>query len=298
MNRKDFGELVATLRQDLGWTQFQLAEFSTLDVAVISQIERGVKKFFEPEILFRIANALQLTTAERREFILAASGLEESQIVRQPGMGVMTDTHNVQKMLDRLVKMTGEILLPAFLCDVYGDVLAANNILLAFYRIPSTMIETADSLPGGYNTIRVNFGKDMVGRNRVLENWEQYAVNSMRTFRENSLRYRYKPYFKYLMKTFRNQAEFPFFNRFWKLVSSLEEDKAGNVDYFSYQHAEFGNLKYIASATITSTSYGELGLYYYLPCDAHTDEVFSQLKETAGSGVTRLAPWPEKPMPK
>ena len=62
MNRRDFGELIAALRQDLGWTQFQLAEYSCQDVAVISQIERGVKKHFEPELLFCLANALQLTT--------------------------------------------------------------------------------------------------------------------------------------------------------------------------------------------------------------------------------------------
>ena len=297
MNRKEFGQLLAALRQDLNWTQFQLAEFSELDNAVISQIERGVKKTFEPETLFRLANALQLTTSERREFILASTGLDESQLVRQPAMGVTTDTHNIRKMLDRLVKMTGEILVPAFLCDVYGDVLAANHIMLTFYRIPQTMFETAAGLPGGYNTVRVNFGKDMVGRTHVLDNWEQYAVNSMRTFRENSLRYRNKPYFKHLMKTFRNPAEFPFFDRFWKLVSSMEEDKDGNIDYFSYRHREFGQLNYIASSTITTTIHGELGLYYYLPCDAQTEQVFNQLKETAGVGVTRLAPWPEKKIP-
>ncbi|MEP6894795.1 MAG: helix-turn-helix transcriptional regulator [Chloroflexota bacterium] len=47
MNRKDFGLLLSTLRQDLNWTQFQLAEYANLDNAVISQIERGVKKYFE-----------------------------------------------------------------------------------------------------------------------------------------------------------------------------------------------------------------------------------------------------------
>ena len=119
----------------------------------------------------------------------------------------------------------------------------------------------------------------------------------MRAFRENSLRYRAKPYFKYLMKTFRNVAEYPFFDRFWKLVSSTEEDKETNVDYFSYRHNEFGDLKYIASSVITITSYGELFLVHYLPCDDHTYQIFNQLKMQAGAGAVRFAPWPEKPMP-
>ncbi|MFN8401328.1 MAG: helix-turn-helix transcriptional regulator [Anaerolineales bacterium] len=41
MNRKEFGILVSHLRQDLNLTQFELAENANVDVAVISQIERG-----------------------------------------------------------------------------------------------------------------------------------------------------------------------------------------------------------------------------------------------------------------
>jgi transcriptional regulator with XRE-family HTH domain len=297
MNRRDFGLLLATLRQDLGWTQFQLAEIAGLDIAVISQIERGVKKTSEPETLFHLANALQLTTTERREFILAASGLEKSQIVRQPSAGVRTDAHDAKKVLDRQVLMTGKLIQPAFLYDVYGDVIAVNNTLLALYNIPQVMFETAASTPAGFNVLRLNFGRDMVGRSHVLENWEQYGINAMRKFRESSLQYRATPYFKYLMKTFRNPVEYPYFERFWKLVSSLEDDKEANIDHFSYRHKELGYLKYVASATVAYTAYGELYLIYYLPADDQTYQVFDHLRTKAGIGVTRLAPWPEKPMP-
>ena len=61
MKRKEFGQLLATLRQDLDWTQFELAEYADVDEAIISQIERGVKKHFEPNLLYCLANALQLT---------------------------------------------------------------------------------------------------------------------------------------------------------------------------------------------------------------------------------------------
>ena len=297
MNRREFGQLLATLRQDLDWTQFQLSEYADVDNAIISQIERGVKKYFEPELMFRLANALQLTTLERREFFLAASGLDNERIARQPTLGMATNTNNIRKLLDRLVKTTGEILLPAFLLDVYGDVIAANNIVLAFFRVPPTMLETAANTPGGYNTVRINFGRDLIGRHHVADRWDEYAVNSMRAFRENSLRYRAKPYFKYLMNTFRNHAEYPYFDRYWKMVSSTEDDKNANVDYFSYHHDEFGDLNYVASSTVSITSYGELFLVYYLPCDDLTDQVFDQLKKQVGVGVTRFAPWPEKPMP-
>lgn len=297
MNRKDFGELVSALRIDLGWTQSELAEYSGLDIAVISQIERGVKKFFEPELLICLANTFQLTTLERREFIYAASGLNEKQSVRQPATGMATDVFNARKILDRLVCLTGEIRFPAFLCDVYNDVVAANNIMLTLYAVPASIIETAAKIPGGYNTARLNFGRDSLARVHVTDNWESYALQSMRSFRENSLQYRAKPYFKYLMKAFRNPVEYPFFDRFWKLVSVADEDKEVSLDKFSYVHNEFGLLTYITSTTTAVTSFGNLSLIQNLPLDEHTEDVFHQLKIKAGLGVVRFAPWPDKPMP-
>lgn len=297
MNRKDFGELVAALRQDLGWTQFQLAEYAELEDPVISQIERGVKKHFEPELLFQLVNAFQLTTLERREFLLAASGLEQKQIVRQPSAAMATDVFNVRKMLDKMVELTGQVRLPAFLGDVYGDVIAANHIILAFFRVPPVFLEQADRIPAGYSTVRFNFGKELVARSHVLDNWDRYALYSMRTFRENSLRYRAQPYFKYLMKIFRNQIEYPLFDRYWKMVSSYEQDKEAATDHFSFRHDEFGQIKYISSSIASITSFGELFLVQYLPLDQTTSQVFEQLAQQAGQGVQRFAPWPEKHMP-
>ena len=297
MNRKEFGQLLATLRQDLDWTQFELAEYAEEDEAVISQIERGVKKHFEPELLFHLANALQLTTLERREFLLAASGLDQKFIVRQPSAAMSTDVFNPRRVLDKMVELTGRIRLPAFLCDVYGDVIATNNIILSFLKVPSEYIEVAGQTPGGYNTARFNFGKELMARSHVTENWEQYALNSMRSFRENSLRYRAQPYFKYLMKVFRNQHEYPLFERYWKMVSSFEQDKEASTDHFSYQHNEFGPIQYSSASTISITSFGELFLIQYLPLDESTSRVFEQLAHQVGQAVVKFAPWPVKTFP-
>lgn len=238
MNRKDFGQLVATLRQDLGWTQFKLSEVAEIDEPVISQVERGVKRFLAPDLLFKLANALQLTTLERREFVIAASGLDEQKIVRQASASVKTDVFDFKKILERMVGLTEAIRLPAFLVDVYGDVLAANLTMLAFYAVPGSMIESGAHMPGGYNIVRANFGRELIARDRFVDGWDDYAAGSMRAFRVNSLRYRSKPYFKYLMEAFRNPLEYPLFERFWNLVSSTEQDKETNLDHFSHNHPE------------------------------------------------------------
>jgi len=298
MNRKEFGQLLAALRQDLDWTQFKLAEYAEVDEAVVSQIERGVKKHFEPELLFCLANALQLTTLERREFLLAASGLDQKQIVRQPSAGMSTDVFNVRRALEKMIELTGMVRLPAFLCDVYGDVIAANHVILSFFKLPSEYVEQAGQIPGGYNTARFNFGKDLMARRYVTDNWDQYALNSMRSFRENSLRYRAQPYFKYLMNVFRNRNEYPLFERYWKMVSSVEQDREASIDHFLYHHDEFGEIKYISSSTVSITSFGELFLVQYLPLDGVTSQVFEQLAQQAGPDVTKFAPWPVKTLPR
>lgn len=298
MKRKDFGELVAALRQDLGWTQSQLAEYADIDDAVISQIERGVKKYFDPDLIFQLANAFQLTTLERREFFLATSGLDQKEMVRQPSAATLTDVFNDRKTLDKMVEVTGQVRLPAFLWDVYGDVIAANNTILSFFRVPAEYVEKSGQIPGGYNMCRFNFGKELVARSLVIDNWDQFALNAMRAFRENSLRYRAQPYFKYLMKIFRNQTEYPLFDRYWKLVSSIEQDKEINTDYYSFRHSEFGEIKYLSSSFASITSFGELILVQYLPLDRNTSQVFEELVQSAGQAARTFAPWPEKTFPR
>ena len=294
MKRNDFGELVAALRQDLGWTQSHLAESADIVDAVISQIERGVKRYFDPELLFKLANAFQLTTLERREFLLAATGLDQKEMVRQPSAGMQTDVFSARKTLDKMIQLTGQVRLPAFLWDVYGDIIAANNIITSFFRIPAEFIGKASQTPGGYHFCRFSFGKDLVARSLIIENWDQFALNAMRAFRENSLRYRAQPYFKYLMKIFRNQHEYPLFERYWKLVSSIEQDKEANTDYYAYHHGEFGEIKYMSSSVVSITSFGELIFVQYLPLDESTSRVFEQLAREAGQGATQFASWPEK----
>ncbi|MBI2332582.1 MAG: helix-turn-helix domain-containing protein [Chloroflexi bacterium] len=297
MDRKEFGFLVSLLRQDLGLTQFQLAENANIDIAVISQVERGVKKYFDPELLFQLANALHLTTIERREFFLASSGISESQVIRQPSAALATDTINADKVLGKMVTIIEKLRLPAFIMDVYSDVLAINRIAAGFFQVTPEILEIAPRVPGGYSTVRMMFGKDLTIRSKIIENWDQYAVGSMRFVRENSLRYRPKPYFQYLMKAFRNPTEYPLFQRYWRMVSSFEQDREANVDVFSYTHADFGPLKYATSTTVSITPHGELFLNQYLPLDKHTHALFDGLANQAGEGVIApLAPWPQKKM--
>lgn len=297
MDRKDFGKLLSMLRQDMGLTQFQLAEYAQVDEAVISQMERGVKKYFEPELLIKLANSFHLTTIERKEFFLAASGIANGQVVRQPSAALKTDTINSEKVLAKMVQIIEKLTIPAFIMDVYADVLASNNAAFTFFNTPVELLTSAPFVAGGFNTVRFMFGKDLSARSHITENWDNYAVGSMRFVRENSLRYRATPYFQYLMKSFQNPVEYPLFNRYWKMVSSFEQDRESNVDVFSYTHDEYGPLQYATATTVSITPHGELFLNQYLPLDEHTQRLFEDIYKKSGAGVLApLAPWPEKKM--
>jgi transcriptional regulator with XRE-family HTH domain len=296
MNRKQFGRLVSTLRQDMEWTQFQLAEYGGLDIATISQIERGVKKHLEPELLVTMANAFQLTTLERREFLLAATGIDNTHLVRQPSAALATDSVSADRALTKMIALVECLRVPAFLLDVYADVLAVNYAAFAFFQAPPELMENAANVPGGMNTIRLVFGKELAARTHFLSNWDYYAISTMRFFRESSLRYRATPYFQYLINVFRNPVEYPLFNRYWRAVSSVEQDRDGSYEQFSYDHDNFGHLNYAVATSTCITAHGELLVNQYIPTDDPTKALFDQLSAQSGAGVIRLASWPVKHM--
>jgi transcriptional regulator with XRE-family HTH domain len=294
MDRKSFGKLLAVLRAEVNYTQAELAELVDVDTAVISNLERGTKKQIDPDLLFKLANAIRLTTLERREFFLASTGLEETHIVRQPDGMVKTDAFDTAKVLRQLDSLLGSLRIPAFLVDVYGDVLSANLIILRLLQISPEVIAQAPYVPGGYTTLRIAYGEMM--QSAIPSDFEEFVMISMRSFREVSLRYRARPYFQYLMKEFRNPKKYPWFERTWRKVAAMDEDKIATIDSFSYTHAVYGQLTYYVSSSVSFTPYGELFLCQYLPVDAHTAAIFEQLAVSEGTASRLFAPWPEKKM--
>jgi transcriptional regulator with XRE-family HTH domain len=297
MDRKEFGKLVAALRGDRGWTQFQLGQYAKLDAPAVSQIERGVKKILDPGSLVRLADVFQLTTLERKAFFLAATGIEARQMVRAASAVPVSDGTQEQQVLNRMVRLVESLRAPAFLLDVWSDVLAINYTAFAFFQIPLEMMANAALIPGGMNVVRLIFGKDFAARTHFLNNWDYIATSTMRFFRESSLCYRATPYFQYLMRAFRDPEEYPLFDRYWRMISALEQDREGNFDHFSYDHDTFGHLSYAVATTTSVTPQGELLMNQYTPTDDATREVFDRLAAQSGVGVILGAPWPVKQMP-
>jgi len=74
MDRKEFGKLIAALREEhlefsargMGvWTQAKLAKEANLPEKTISQIEQGRKMNLDAQTMTQLARALKLTAAEQ-----------------------------------------------------------------------------------------------------------------------------------------------------------------------------------------------------------------------------------------
>jgi transcriptional regulator with XRE-family HTH domain len=293
MNRKEFGQLIASLRQDLGLTQAQLAELVDLENATLSNIERGAKRHIEPDSLYRLANALHLTSLERREFFLAACGLEQEKVVRQPGPNSRTKVFDAKKVLADLFGLMRQVYLPMNLGDCYGDLIAVNRALLDVVQIDADSLKAMSQVTGGFNNLHYVYGT-MLGKKTFGNDFSQSALSAIRSFREGSLRYRSKPRYRELMQEFRDPRRYPLFERYWRRVSTLDEDKETAGDPIQSQHPKYGTLSLMISSQVTITPYGELFLSYFLPMDAHTAAGLVSLIAETGQDVIQLLDWPEK----
>jgi transcriptional regulator with XRE-family HTH domain len=298
MNRKDFGKLLAALRKSEHdeyfhqLTQRQLANLTGISEQALGNIERGDKVSLEPELLLSLARALRLSTRERREFFLAAIGVnEEDMPATQPA---------ASQRMDELFDSLSQIALPAFIVDSYDDIVAANQIVLNLFEFSENLREIAPNIIGGYNLLRFVFSERSQFNKILGKGHEKYLMQSIRFFRAISLQYRASPYYEYLLSAFRKDRDMALFRRYYTREDSESEqdDYYFESERFTLEHADFGNLDfYSPSVSPISTGQGNLYLIIHVPASALTVQACALLAQKHSPGALRLAPWPEKEMP-
>jgi transcriptional regulator with XRE-family HTH domain len=293
MNRFEFGALVASLRDDMRWTQLELAEKSGVDVSIISNIERGTRSsLLKDNILLKLADGFHLTTLERQEFLFAASGVAEAEVFRKEDENQIKQ-FDPQTFIAELGEHIGRISLPVLVTDSFCDVLLVNRCLLEFYDIPQTLLSSADQVVGGYNQMRYVFHADSNFRQFMgKEAWERYSLVNARYFRRRSLRVRYKKYFSTLLGELNDSKKYPSFEMLWrKMVFE------GRDDYhvpFNIPDPEDTNAIYAVESLLAVTPFGEVYLQQILPINKKTTKRFDKIMEKVGEGYVRLAPFPDK----
>jgi transcriptional regulator with XRE-family HTH domain len=293
MDRNEFGALVASLREDMRWTQLELAERSAVDISIISNIERGARKtLLKDNILVKLADGLHLTSMERQEFLFAASGVTETNAVRK------TNVPEKEKFNPAaFLKQTGEhiacITLPVLVTDAFCDIVLANNCLIEFYGAPTGLLKNANEIIGGFNTMRYIFDPssnfpEIIGN----DSWERLALINARYFRRRTLRVRSKPYFVKLLKELLDNNKYPSFERCWRKILfeghddfSLPIHRSDPKDTHSFV---------ITESLLALTPYGELYLHQILPLNRKTADRADKISKKVGEGYVQFAPFPDK----
>jgi len=287
---KKFGRLVAALRQELvfwdqsvmkSWSRDKLASETKISRYTIRDIENGNKSHINDDEIVALANALKLTTQERIEFVLAASFVKNKEIVQLPYQDNL-------KPLPLLIDRLRGTHLPLYISDVYGDVIAVNDVIVHFYGVPTYVL---DSGLGGkvskFNMMRFVF--DKLFREILGERWEIDVKSNVQYFRGESLRYRAT---KYWQETFGELLDLDDFPRIWQGIN-YEEDNFSDVHPYKFTHPTYGVVSYYATVSTTTTHWGNLRSVVYVPNNDNARNGFADIAQKHGCHIHRLASWPK-----
>lgn len=299
MSQIEFGELLASLRKEhvdfdtRPWTQGRLAvevnEIAGAKVVnedIISNIERG-KRQVDANLLHLLATALQLTSGEKREFFLVASGITFSK-------NSDTKRHELsQQIFAQLLQKVPDVHLPAFIIDSYCDVLAANGAVLQLLDLEAAGMTLADMLtiPCGLNMLQFVFANKAEAFYKPLMqgHWDNYAYQNMMMFKTYSLRYRAKPHFNEILQAL---SHYSWFRMYWREAYHIEKTHLHNNEHIYLHTPEWGELTYYSANFQTITPCGTLYFCTYNPLTANTADLFTKFVEQAGSMMVPTQDWP------
>ncbi len=286
MDRKAFGKLVAALREeqrdshDLVWTQNVLAQRTGISVRTIGAIERGERAVITEDELVCLADALELTSAERQVFFAAASGVPTQRIARPTG--------DAKVILAKKTAILAEVQTPACIADCLTNLIAVNSLFLHLFPDLQEMAAGNPLRPTDYNLMRYDFSHEALFKRLMGPEWLSYATGKVMLFRAYSMRYRTDPAF---LALFTDLRRYSMFRQAWRLSYWEEQDQASGWFHFQHAHSMFGSVSYYSNSTSILTPFGELLLTTYLPADLHTTQALAGIPRT-GKAVHPLAPWP------
>lgn len=292
---KNFGKIVESLRLDLGISQTDLAKLANLEGGLVYKIESGDQRIFDINILNSLSIALGLTNLEKREFLSAVSDISDNNTNRTINK-VDLSFFDVNETIRRIANLIQILRVPAFVTDVYSDIIFSNLMVIDFLDVGEELVVGAEGLTGGYNMMRMLFHPLSTYRYLVGDDWERHALLNIRFFRRMSLRHRSTEYFSKLMEELKQYDEFRnFYNRALSQVS----DEFTSYAVYTIDSKRHGKCKYTGTEVfLMNTPCGEIYLHLYLPLDKKTEETFSKIYsywyKRFGEMYMPFAPFPDK----
>lgn len=291
MNRKDFGKLIRALRREHRnedyrvWTQDKLAHKAGLSKRTIERLETGTLVKLDSKLLLNLAEALELTSGERREFFLAASGVEHYQMAKRDVVP--------EDVLAEVIDRAQETYLPAYIIDSYCNVIASNSATLHLLDLEAAGLTINQMIhkPFGLNMLQFVFSPTAVSFYRKLMGryWHNYAYQNMMIFRTLSLQYRSTTYFRNLLAQL---MQYKYFKRYWRELYWEEQDHLFDNEHIRLNSRRWGSLVYFSTSYIALTTSVNLYFCVYVPITSNTAECFNELLKQFGASMHQFMRWP------
>jgi len=288
LDKKDFGQLVATLRKefrnefDEPMTQNDLAELARIPLITLQKIEQGRQANIKSGNLLNLAEALHLNSYSAQTFFLSSLGIDSFQSVKPPTPP--------QSVLAELIQVLSSLQNPAFILDDFGDIIALNQILTAVYNVQLSQLH-APHLLSQYNFNRFYFSPEFEGLQKMLGmSQSEYLHRTVTLYKRRTLKIRNHWYFKQLLPELNR---YPVFREYWQSQYFLDEDIYSHYKILPLNHPILGQLKFLSSPNQATTTAGDLYLYCLQPLDAHTAQVCLQLYSKYDPHPIHLASWPK-----
>ena len=299
MNRVDFGRLISSLRkehddeEERPWSQERLAQEANaaagvelFTIGIISSIERG-ERHLDQQTLVALAKALQLTTGERMEFFLAASGVGNERIAREES--------DPEEVASQLIGRMGQVCAPANVVDAYFDTLAVNSLAVEVFDLEPLVFRADGQWDASHTTNMLLFSFSDEGARhfaKVVHDWGNLAYESVRLFRAISLRYRSTEQFRNLLAELKKTR---LFRRCWREAYLEEGDLFADSRRMCLSSTKWGPLECFPTYLTAPTTAGDLYLCVYNPANCETAEVFLRIaRQVTRPGAVLVGTWPRK----
>lgn len=290
MDRKEFGKLIAALREEhidfsargvSVWTQAKLAQAANLPEKTIAQLEQGRKMNLDAYTLTQIARALKLTAGEQVRLFSAAA-----EVDTEPHQSLQNRAEGTWR---NILRMMGEIRLPAYLFDPYVNVLASNSLALTLLNVPEAMLATATTKVSGFNLMRYVFAPESPLRRLLGADWQKRITSNVIDFRASTLKYRHTRRFKIILAEL---STYPSFRETWFDTQIFGEELIQEWTHYEYIHPEYGEVNFISHIHTTPTSRGTLHLTTLLPRTKATTDAYEEIIRRQGMSVRCFIDWP------
>jgi transcriptional regulator with XRE-family HTH domain len=290
MNRKEFGNLVRSLRKTSinattfkPFTQEEFAQEIGVSPNTTIRLETGdpgVK--IQRDLLRNMADTFRLTTVERGEFFMTAAGLEEHEITA-PKQEISLE------ILNELSGYLKKVQLPAFIHDTFLDIVMVNQIIAYLYNMNINSVSGTPERSFS-NVLTFLLSPEFKNQQKMIRNHEAIVQRRILDFRACTLRHRHTVYFDQL---FTELCTYPSFENYWGQAIFWEKDQ-----YTDGQHMTLGScwgeLNFVTTHYRAFTAYGYLSLCIFTPITPHTMQVFCNISQQAGMGYYPVAPWPKE----